>query len=83
METELKLKVAQGDLDRLREHALLADLAGTTPEEHELHDTYYDTPGLDLWHNGLTLRVRADGETWIQTPPAAGAAKLPRSSNTT
>jgi inorganic triphosphatase YgiF len=78
METELKLKVAQGDLDRLRGHALLADLAGASPEEHELHDTYYDTPGLDLWHHGLTLRVRADGAAWIQTVKTAqgGSAGL-------
>ncbi|WP_338761103.1 CHAD domain-containing protein [Massilia sp. METH4] len=78
METELKLKVAQADLARLREHALLADLAVATPEEHELLDTYYDTPGLDLWHNGLTLRVRADGGTWIQTvkTAAGGSAGL-------
>ncbi|MBB3219605.1 CYTH and CHAD domain-containing protein [Pseudoduganella umbonata] len=78
METELKLKVAQGDLDRLREHALLADLGGATPEEHQLKDTYFDTPQLDLWHNGLTLRVRADGDQWIQTVKTAhsGSAGL-------
>ncbi|QBE66736.1 CYTH and CHAD domain-containing protein [Pseudoduganella lutea] len=73
METELKLTVAQGDLDRLRDHALLAGMAGATPEEHQLRDTYYDTPRLDLWHNGLTLRVRADGDTWIQTVKTASA----------
>lgn len=73
METELKLKVAQRDLARLREHALLAELAIATPEEHELRDTYYDTPKLDLWHHGLTLRVRADNDTWIQTVKTASA----------
>lgn len=78
METELKLKVAQGDLDRVRDHALLAGLAGATPEEHQLNDTYFDTPQLDLWRNGLTLRVRGDGDRWIQTVKTAqgGSAGL-------
>ncbi|GGY02557.1 CYTH and CHAD domain-containing protein [Pseudoduganella dura] len=78
METELKLKVAQRDLAKLREHALLAELAIATPEEHELRDTYYDTPKLDLWHNGLTLRVRTDNEAYIQTVKTAsgGSAGL-------
>jgi inorganic triphosphatase YgiF len=73
METELKLKVAQRDLAKLREHALLAELAIATPEEHALRDTYYDTPKLDLWNNGLTLRVRADNDTWLQTVKTASA----------
>ncbi|MES2258190.1 MAG: CHAD domain-containing protein [Pseudomonadota bacterium] len=71
METELKLKVAQPDMSRLRHHPLLADLAISVPVEHRLLDTYYDTPKLDLWHNGLTLRVRKDGDTWIQTVKTA------------
>lgn len=73
METELKLKVAQPDLERLREHHLLLDLAQAGPVEHELQDTYFDTPKLDLWRNGMTLRVRADGGNWIQTVKTAAA----------
>lgn len=80
METELKLTVAQPDVSRLRDHPLLADLATAVPVEHELSDVYYDTAKLDLWHNGLTLRVRADAGAWIQTVKTAssGSAGLHR-----
>lgn len=72
METELKLKLAASDVARMREHPLLADLATAEPREHDLTDTYFDTPSLDLWRAGLTLRVRRDGEAWIQTVKTAG-----------
>ncbi len=71
METELKLKVAQPDLVKLRHHTLLADMSPASPDELELADTYYDTPKLDLWRNGLTLRVRASDGTWVQTVKTA------------
>ena len=71
METELKLKVAQPDLARLRQHHLLTGSPATAPVEHELHDVYYDTPNLDLWRNGLTLRVRAEADSWTQTVKTA------------
>lgn len=78
METELKLNIAQSAHAGLREHHLLADFATARPVEHKLHDTYYDTPQLDLWHKGLTLRVRADAGRWIQTVKTAaqGSAGL-------
>lgn len=73
METELKLKIAASDVARMREHPLLATLPEADRREHELTDTYYDTPALDLWRAGLTLRVRRDGDAWIQTVKTAGA----------
>ena len=71
METELKLKIAQPDLARLRQHHLLTGSPATAPVEHELHDVYYDTPQLDLWRNGLTMRVRAEAGGWTQTVKTA------------
>lgn len=77
METELKLKIAAADLARMREHPLLAELATAAPREHDLTDTYYDTPALDLWRAGLSLRVRRDGEDLVQTvKTAAGASPI-------
>lgn len=78
METELKLNIAPSEHAGLREHHLLAELATAPPVEHELHDIYYDTPRLDLWRHGLTLRVRAEGGRWIQTVKTAaqGSAGL-------
>jgi triphosphatase len=71
MQTTLKLKIAQSNLPRLRAHALLGEMATAAPVERTLHDTYFDTPRLDLWHNGLTLRVRAAGDSWSQTVKTA------------
>lgn len=71
METELKLKLAAADVARMRAHPLLAELSTAEPREHDLTDTYYDTPALDLWRAGLTLRVRRDGDAWIQTVKTA------------
>ncbi|HEX8405262.1 MAG TPA: CHAD domain-containing protein [Duganella sp.] len=71
METELKLKIAPSDLARLRQHHLLTGSPESAPVEHELHDVYYDTPQLDLWQNGLTLRVRAEAGGWTQTVKTA------------
>ena len=73
METELKLKLAASDIARMREHPLLADLATGEPREHDLTDTYYDTPALHFWSAGLTLRVRRDGDAWIQTVKTAAS----------
>jgi inorganic triphosphatase YgiF len=73
METELKLKLAATDVARMRAHPLLAELATAEAREHALTDTYYDTPALDLWRAGLTLRVRRDGDAWIQTVKTAAA----------
>ena len=74
METELKLSIAQPDLSRIRQHPLLVDHACAVPTEHRLTDTYYDTPKLELWRNGVSLRVREEGHTWIQTVKTASAS---------
>jgi len=73
METELTLRIAASDVARMREHPLLASLPEASHREHELTDTYYDTPALDLWRAGLALRVRRDGDAWIQTVRTASA----------
>lgn len=71
METELKLKVAQPDVVRLRQHPILKDLAIAVPHEHQLYDVYYDTPQFHLWKSGLTLRVRTEGGRSVQTVKTA------------
>lgn len=80
METELTLHVAQPDMSRLREHHLLVDPASKASVEHQIIDTYYDTPELNLWHSGLMLYVREDAGAWTQTvktrtPGSAGASR--------
>ncbi len=67
-ETELKLDVEASDLARLREHPLLAG----DWTETELTSVYYDTPDGSLREAGYTLRVRQDGDRYIQTVKARG-----------
>jgi inorganic triphosphatase YgiF len=66
METELTLRVPPSALERMRSHPMLAERAQGAPREHHLTDTWYDTPGRDLWKHGLTLRVRNDNDAWVQ-----------------
>ena len=78
METELKLRIAQPDLVRVSQHPLLTEHARAIPHEHRLTDTYYDTSRLELWRQGVTLRVREEaankeGTKWIQTVKTASA----------
>lgn len=73
METELKLQVPPAQLERMRQHPMLAEHAADGAREHQLVDTYYDTSAHDLWRHGLTLRVRESGGGWIQTVKTAAA----------
>ncbi|WP_020651685.1 CYTH and CHAD domain-containing protein [Massilia niastensis] len=73
METELKLKVPPAALERMRSHPVLSERSQGAPREHHLTDTYYDTPERELWKHGLSLRVRNDNDTWVQTAKTAGA----------
>ena len=46
---------------------LAAIAPAPTGAPHRLISTYYDTPDLTLWHQGLTLRVREQEGRFIQT----------------
>lgn len=74
METELKLKVPAADIERLYAHPTLQGATAEQRAEHHLVDTYYDTPGRELWKHGLTLRIRKDNDVWIQTAKTASNA---------
>ena len=70
-ETELKLDVSEEGLGALDASGLLGACSG----EADLRATYFDTPGLDLWRNRLSLRVRREGRGTLQTikqPAVAG-----------
>jgi len=72
VEAELKLALPPGEHDRVARHPLLQRQALGPPREQVLHSTYYDTPDLDLLRQGVALRVRRDGERWIQTLKGGG-----------
>jgi triphosphatase len=61
-ETELKFDVTPQALRRLAKHpALAGEVAAVTYKA-----TYFDTPGLDLRKQGLSLRVRKEGDRFVQ-----------------
>ncbi len=65
-ELELKLGAAPEDLPRL-EAAIVAAAGGRDVSKTSLVSTYYDTPDLALKRSGLTLRVRRQGNRFLQT----------------
>lgn len=72
-EVELKLEVEGRCADRLRQHPLLAGVAGV--EQQQL-SVYFDTPRGKLRKAGYTLRVRRAGDGFIQTVKAASAGAV-------
>jgi triphosphatase len=65
-EIELKFLFAVKDVDKVK--ALVAATSGARQAAHQrLRTIYFDTPNQDLWNHGFTLRVRATGESHVQT----------------
>ncbi|RZF28492.1 CYTH and CHAD domain-containing protein [Paraburkholderia sp. UYCP14C] len=75
MERELKLRVANEDLDQLRHAPLLAQSENPAGTPHLLTSTYFDTPDFSFHRCGATLRVRTVGNEKIQTLKLEGSAK--------
>ncbi|MEY2688842.1 MAG: hypothetical protein RL375_3040, partial [Pseudomonadota bacterium] len=72
-EIELKFQIAPAARETLR-------LALATPEARttRLRALYYDTPDLRLATAGMALRLRLEGERWVQTFKAPGGDALRR-----
>jgi len=68
-ETELKFEVAPQDLRKLKASRTLN--RGTSKDE-KLVSVYFDTPKHKLARNGVSLRVRHNGNKRIQTVKAGG-----------
>lgn len=75
VETELKLRIAQEHLTRLKRHALLKAHQVTRPVTRNLYNIYYDTLKLDLQKAGMALRLRRAGRQWLQTLKGGGSVK--------
>jgi triphosphatase len=71
-ETEIKLRVSRETLAALREHPLLKKRNKSGWEQRELFNQYYDTPARDLAKAKIALRIRRDGEVFIQTLKTRG-----------
>ncbi|WP_193453211.1 inorganic triphosphatase [Pseudomonas nitroreducens] len=71
-ETEIKLRVSRETLEALRDHPALKKRNKSGWEPRELFNQYYDTPGRDLARARVALRMRKDGEQFIQTLKTRG-----------
>ena len=71
-ETEIKLRASRETLDALREHPALKKRNKSGWERHALYNRYFDTPARDLAQARVALRVRRDGEQFIQTLKSRG-----------
>ena len=70
LETELKLHIDPRHIARLRGHPLFKQ--ATRRISRKLYSVYYDTPDLDLWRAGVTLRLRRISGRWVQTVKGGG-----------
>lgn len=75
MEIELKLLVEPGDNEKLQRHPLIERHADGKPKHADLVATYFDTPDFQLRKSGAGLRVRREGDKWIQTMKAGGSVQ--------
>ena len=71
-ETEIKLRVSPATLDALREHPLLKKRNKGGWQRVELFNQYYDTANRDLSAAKVALRIRRDGDQFIQTLKSRG-----------
>jgi len=72
LEIEFKLAIAPGDVERLRAHPHLREVSLGPAQTRPLDNRYFDTPDHLLAQNAMALRLRRDGERWVQTLKTAG-----------
>jgi inorganic triphosphatase YgiF len=74
-ELELKVELSREQLQRMRWHPALGDLAAGEPVTRTLRSIYFDTPDHRLRALGISLRLRSDGESWLQTVKSGTAVQ--------
>jgi inorganic triphosphatase YgiF len=83
MECELKMEFTAGETKKLHDLPLMKALLTEPPHTDHLVSTYFDTDNLDLFRQGVSLRVRRAGNHYVQTlkttePVCAGAFRTRR-----
>ena len=58
---ELKVELTRDQLQRMRWHPALGDLAAGEPVTRNLRSIYFDTPDHRLRALGISLRLRSEG----------------------
>jgi triphosphatase len=75
-ETELKLAVDPDSAASLDLQPVVANHAVGAPRTRPLTNIYFDTPDMELQSKGVALRLRHQGERWLQTLKTAGRADV-------
>ncbi|MGH6862765.1 MAG: CHAD domain-containing protein [Methylocella sp.] len=76
-EFELMFLFAERDAAKVK--ALVAAHFGARQATHRrLRTIYFDTPNQDLWNHGFAVRVRATGESHVQTVQRMASSRLER-----
>ncbi|TWA74610.1 inorganic triphosphatase YgiF [Azospirillum brasilense] len=73
-EVEMKLHLDPRDLPRVADLPALKEKAEGAPAVRALRTVYYDTPDRRLFLGGVALRVRQDGDRFVQTLKTINAA---------
>ena len=66
-ELELKLLIDGATGEDIWNRALAAGLASVRPRARQVTSTYVDTPDHALRRQAISLRLRRDGQRWLQT----------------
>jgi triphosphatase len=74
-ELELKLDLTPQELQRVGANPVLEDLTVGKPVTRVLRSIYFDTPDHRLWARGMSLRLRAIDDQWVQTIKAGTRVK--------
>ncbi len=74
-ELELKLERTPQELQRVGTHPALGALTVGAPVTRTLRSIYFDTPDHRLRAQGMSLRLRAIGDRWVQTIKSSSGVK--------
>lgn len=72
IEVELKLSATPAAYAAVRRHRALADAKAGRARATAIVSRYYDTPADELHRHGIALRLRRQGNRWLQTIKGAG-----------
>jgi inorganic triphosphatase YgiF len=72
-ETELKLALEDTTAEQLQAQAEIVSHAVGSPRQRQVDSVYFDTGRLSLLKRGIALRLRRDGDRWLQTVKTSGS----------
>src|SRR5688572_29370571 len=66
-ELEIKFQLSKSDVARLNRRLVTNKLTSGEPSTQDLRSIYFDTASYSLRKMGVSLRLRQQGKTWVQT----------------